>query len=52
MTVINILCTGGTFDKTYGTGAGIKNFSFPAVSAVEDIIDRLGIQNVEVWYES
>ena len=51
MTAINILCTGGTFDKAYGSGAGVRNFSFPEVSAVEDIATRLGIRNMNVSYE-
>ncbi len=52
MQTINILCTGGTFDKVYGSGAGVRNFSFPEVSAVEDIATRLGIRNMKVSYES
>jgi len=51
MTTINVLSTGGTFDKAYGSGAGIRNFSFPKMSAVEDIAIRLGIRNMKVSYE-
>lgn len=51
MESIDILCTGGTFDKAYGTGAGVRNFSFPEVSAVENIAARLGIRHVRVFYE-
>ncbi len=51
MTTINILSTGGTFDKAYGSGAGVKNFSFPKTSAVEEIVARLGITNIKVSYE-
>ncbi len=51
MTMIDVLCTGGTFDKAYGSGAGVRNFSFPEVSAVEDIAARLGIRNIKVSYE-
>ncbi len=52
MTTINVLSTGGTFDKAYGSGAGVRNFSFPEVSAVEDIATRFGIRNMNVSYES
>lgn len=51
MKIVNILCTGGTFDKAYGSGAGVRNFSFPEISAVEDIIIRLGIRHSKVSYE-
>lgn len=51
MTIINILATGGTFDKAYGSGAGVRDFSFPEVSAVENIASRLGIRNMKVFYE-
>lgn len=52
MATISVLCTGGTFDKVYGSGAGVRNFSFPEVSIVENILNRLGIRNVKVSYES
>ena len=52
MATINVLSTGGTFDKAYGSGAGVRNFSFPEVSAVEDIATRLGIRNMKVSYEA
>ena len=48
---INILSTGGTFDKAYGSGAGVKNFSFPQTSAAEEMITRLGLTNIEVSYQ-
>lgn len=51
MTTINVFSTGGTFDKAYGSGMRVKNFSFPEVSAVEDIAIRLGIRNMKVFYE-
>jgi L-asparaginase len=50
MSKINVLSTGGTFEKVYNTGVGVKNFSFPEISAVEKIIKRLGIQDVVVTY--
>ncbi len=52
MSKIDVLSTGGTFDKAYGSGAGVRDFSFPEVSAVDEIAARLGIQNVSVSYKS
>ncbi len=52
MSKIDVLSTGGTFDKAYGSGAGVRDFSFPEVSAVEEIATRLGIQNISVTYKS
>lgn len=51
MSTIDVLATGGTLDKTYGNGAGVKNFSFSRVSYVQSIIDRLGVSDVRVDYD-
>lgn len=50
MKTVHVFCVGGTFDKVYGSGAGVKNFSFPETTAVVDIATRLGICNMEVFY--
>ncbi len=50
--MIAILCTGGTFDKRYGSGSGVRDFSFGNTSAVTEIVNRFGIENVEVTYDS
>ncbi len=47
---IDVLCTGGTFEKVYGSGAGVRNFSFPAKSAVEAILARFGVSDVPITY--
>lgn len=50
MEVINVLCTGGTFEKAYGVGKGVRNFSFPEISAMDQIAHRVGIDNIKVFY--
>ncbi len=52
MKMIHVLCTGGTFDKAYGSGSGVRDFSFPEETAVLGIVTRLGIRNIEVSYKS
>lgn len=49
--VIEIFSTGGTFEKIYGTGAGITNFTFPVHSSVEEMIYRFGLTDVTVTYQ-
>lgn len=52
METVQILCTGGTFDKIYGSGAGVRNFSFPPEkSSVEEILARLNVANAIVTYD-
>jgi L-asparaginase len=48
---IHILCTGGTFDKIYGVGAGIRNFTFPEVSAVTEIVAKFHVAGVDLTYD-
>ena len=48
---LHILCTGGTFDKIYGTGAGVRNFTFPEVSAVTGIVAKFHVADVDVTYD-
>ncbi len=48
---IALLCTGGSFDKVYGQGAGVRDMSFPSVSATAKIVHRLGIRDVRVFYK-
>ncbi|HTI69772.1 MAG TPA: asparaginase domain-containing protein [Candidatus Limnocylindria bacterium] len=50
-TTLHILCTGGTFDKIYGSGAGVRNFTFPEVSAVTEIVAKFHVPNVHVTYD-
>ncbi|MEK7079739.1 MAG: asparaginase domain-containing protein, partial [Patescibacteria group bacterium] len=52
--VVYVYNCGGTFEKCYGDGAGVRNFSFPTTSqntAVRDIINRLGLANVGEYYK-
>jgi L-asparaginase len=49
--IVHVLCTGGTFDKVYGSGSGVSDFSFPEKTAVLDIATRLGIRSLQVSYE-
>ncbi len=49
--IIDIYSAGGTFDKVYGNGAGVRNFSFPVTSAVADICSRLGISGTRSFYD-
>ncbi len=48
--MIQVLCTGGTFEKAYGQGKGVRNFSFPQFSVMDEIVARVGIENVKVHY--
>lgn len=48
---ISVLATGGTFDKAYERGAGVKNFTFLEESAVAEIIKRFGLTNIELTYD-
>ena len=48
---ISIFCAGGTFEKIYETGLGVKNFSFPLVSVVGSILERIGLTDIELFYE-
>lgn len=52
MAHVSILCLGGTFDKVYGNGAGVRELSFPQVSAVSNMVSRFGISDTEVVYEA
>jgi L-asparaginase len=49
--MIPIFSAGGTFEKEYGTGCGVTDFSFPERSAVAEMVQRLGIRDVEVIYD-
>lgn len=49
--VVHVLCTGGTFDKVYGAGLGIRDLGFPETSAVTKIATRFGIQDLTVDYD-
>ena len=40
MASLLIITTGGTFDKEYGRGAGVRNLTFGSNSAVADIFRR------------
>jgi L-asparaginase len=40
MASLLIITTGGTFDKEYGRGAGVRNLTFGSESAVTDIFRR------------
>lgn len=51
---INILCTGGTIDMVYSGGSAIgePNFSFPEISSVSSLVNRLLLQKlVTVHYD-
>ncbi|MCE9643253.1 MAG: asparaginase [Candidatus Andersenbacteria bacterium] len=48
----SILCLGGTFDKVYGRGANVRDFSFPRVSAATSMANRFGLLNVDVVYDA
>lgn len=52
MARVCILCLGGTFDKVYGIGSGVRELSFPPVSAVSGMVSRFGISSVEVVYNA
>lgn len=47
-----ILCTGGSFDKVYGSGSGVRDFSFPDTSRAELICKRIGLTHVTIDYDS
>ena len=49
---IGILCMGGTFDKVYGSGAGVRELSFPKVSAAASIVSRFGVSDARVIYDA
>jgi L-asparaginase len=38
-----IVTTGGTFDKEYGRGAGVRHLSYGKTSAVTNVFDRVGV---------
>ena len=48
---IEILSCGGTFDKAYGRGAGVRDLTFPEDSAAEKIMERLGLKGFPVSYD-
>lgn len=52
MARVSILCLGGTFDKVYGSGSGVRELSFPPVSAVSGMVSRFGVASVEVAYDA
>lgn len=52
MNTVHILSTGGTFEKTYDSGMGVRNFSFSYASAVEDIIERHDLEDLSLQYDS
>jgi L-asparaginase len=41
MTPLLIVTTGGTFDKEYGRGAGVRSLSFGKTSAVVNVLNRV-----------
>jgi L-asparaginase len=41
MASLLIITTGGTFDKEYGRGAGVRSLSFGKETAVRDVFDRV-----------
>ncbi len=40
---ITVMCTGGTFDKVYALGAGVRDLSFAPVSAVEKMCEEMRV---------
>lgn len=48
---ISVLSTGGTFEKVYGQGIGIKDFSFPTESYVKGISRFCPSLNIDVMYD-
>lgn len=51
MKLVSILSVGGTFEKVYGSGLGVRELSFPETSAAAKIVARLGIKDVTVDYD-
>ncbi len=51
MKPVSVLSFGGTFEKVYGNGSGVRDLSFPETSAVTMIVARLGLQGLGVTYE-
>ncbi|MFA7308757.1 MAG: asparaginase domain-containing protein [Patescibacteria group bacterium] len=49
--IVHILSTGGTFEKVYGSGKGVRDFSFPKTSAAQEIITRCSIPFVTISYD-
>lgn len=52
MARVSMLCVGGAFDKVYGSGAGVRELSFPPASAASGMVSRFGVSNVEVVYDA
>jgi L-asparaginase len=51
MNHVSILVTGGTFEKVYGRGLGVRELSFPETSAAATIVARHNIKGVTVDYD-
>ena len=51
MARVSILCLGGTFDKVYGVGGGVRELSFSPISAASGMVSRFGISDAEVVYD-
>ena len=50
--MIHILSTGGTFEKIYGSGMEVQNYSFPQKSMLLRMKNLLGIRDINIVYHS
>ncbi len=51
MSRVSIFVAGGTLEKVYGRGAGVRELSFPETSATATIVARHSIKDVTVYYD-